>query len=75
MFYFGEEWELIDNQYKAIEKQLHSNPGEVDDDLLRKIRICLYYAYGLLTRYIVETSATSQEVRHKFESIGFDLSV
>lgn len=75
MFYFGEEWELIDNQYKAIEKQMHCNVGEVDEALVRKIGICLYYAYGLLTRYIVETSATSQEVREKFRSMGFDVVV
>lgn len=75
LLYFGEEWELIDNQFRAIERQMHSNAGEADEDLMRKTCICLYYAYGLLTRFIVETSTTSYEVRDKFRSLGFDVAV
>lgn len=73
--YFGEEWELIDCQYKAIERQMHANTGQADKALMHQVCICLYYAYGLLTRYIVETSASSDEVRNKFKTYGFDLAV
>lgn len=73
MFYFNREWEMIDNQYRAIEKQMHSNVGRLNGNLQYKISTCLYYACNLLTRYIVETSASSLEIMQRFRAYGFEV--
>jgi hypothetical protein len=75
MFYFGGEWELIDNQYKAIEKQMHENASEVNDSLIQKTDTCLFYAYCLLTRYIMETSTSNADVKARFKAFGFDVAL
>ncbi|MEX1032615.1 MAG: hypothetical protein WDZ30_04595 [Cellvibrionaceae bacterium] len=75
MFYFGREWELINNQFQVIEQQMHSNTSEADSILMQRTSNCLYYAYGLLTRYIMETSGNSREVKEKFRDFGFEVEV
>ncbi|WP_460241077.1 hypothetical protein [Aurantivibrio infirmus] len=74
-FYFGREWELIDNQFKVIDKKMHDNTSDVDDALAKKIHTCLYYSYGLLTRVIMETSASQEESKDLFKRFGFDVRV
>lgn len=71
--YFRREWEMIDSQFRAIETRMNSNAGEVSGNLQQKISTCLYYAYNLLTRYIVENSASSLEVKQRFRACGFDV--
>lgn len=75
ILYFGGEWELVDSQYQAVRKQMYSHGGEVDSILIGKMCTCLYYACCLLSRYVMETSTSSEEMRRKFRSMGFDLAV
>jgi hypothetical protein len=74
-FYFGREWEMIRNQFKAIDRQMHSNSTDADAALAQKIHTCLYYCYGLLTRVIMETTASVEESRALFQYYGFDVNV
>jgi len=74
-FYFGSDWELIDNQFKAIDRQMHSNNSDADEVLAKKIHTCLYYCYGLLTRVIMETTTSVEESRALFQYYGFDVKV
>lgn len=74
-FYFGGEWELIQNQFSVIERQMHSNTSDVDKALVSKIRSCLYLAYSLLTRVIMETSNSTSESREKFRYFGFKVDM
>ena len=74
-FYFGSEWELIDNQFRAIDRQMNSNNSDADEALAKKIHTCLYYCYGLLTRVIMETSTSAEESKALFQYYGFDVNV
>ena len=72
-FYFGSEWDLIDSQFKAIDRQMHSNNSDADEALAKKIHTCQYYCYGLLTRVIMETTTSAEESREMFHYYGFDV--
>ncbi len=74
-FYFGSEWELIQNQFRVIDKQMNANNDDLDQTLAKKIRTCLYYSYGLLTRVIMETSNNTEESKALFQYYGFDVSM
>ncbi len=74
-FYFGSEWDLIDGQFKAIERQMHSNNSDADEALAKKIHTCQYYCYGLLTRVIMETTTSAEESKALFQYYGFDVNV
>lgn len=73
--YFGTEWELIESQFQFIDRQMHSNTTDVDGELVKKIRLCLYYSYGLFTRVIMETSSTPEESAARFKQFGFSVEV
>lgn len=74
-FYFGSEWELIQNLFKVIDRQMNSNTDDLDDDLISKLRMCLFYSYGLLTRVIIETSNSNEESKALFQHYGFDVKM
>lgn len=74
-FYFGREWELIHNQFKVIDRQMHSNNSDADDVLAKKIQTCMYYCYGLLTRVIMETTTSVEESKALFQYYGFNVNV
>ncbi|GAB1262852.1 hypothetical protein [Aurantivibrio plasticivorans] len=74
-FYFGSDWELIQNKFNGIQRLMHSDNIAVSKSLGRKIHGCLYLCYSLLTRVIIETSDSPEESKALFKQYGFDVDV
>lgn len=73
--YFGQEWELIQSQFHFIDRAINANHSNLDETLVRKIHLCLYYSYGLLTRVIMETCSGNEESTRLFQHYGFQVEV